>query len=177
MRNGLVGMSICLDVREALGLDCGFFGNCMLYNKVNAHAAGDLRDNDNELTQAVKAVREVVSKMDGEGVMDLIEWLEDNDMNMMNGGAMMNGRDLVCASAERVDPYLAVFEDGVKPIRVSYYVEPVLGEGQVLILSAPPQEGPLSRVAMVTLPVDEAIKLCEHDLISHLSPTILMKSH
>ncbi|KAJ1438251.1 Transferase [Sesbania bispinosa] len=167
LRNGLVDMSICLDVRKVLGLDYGFFGNCMLYNKV--HAEGNL--GENKFPQAIKAIRDVVAKMDTEGIMDLIEWLENNDIN---SPTMMNGHDLVCASLEGVDPYLAVFQDKFKPIRVSYYIEPVLGEGQVLIFQAPPQEGPLSRVVMVTLKEKEAIKLCEDDLISQFSPTILM---
>ncbi|XP_054788226.1 hydroxycinnamoyltransferase [Prosopis cineraria] len=166
---GLVDMSICLDVRKALGLDSGFFGNCTLYNKVRA---GDLGKN-NKLAQAASAIREAVSKMDSEGIMDLIEWLEDNDMNCPT---MMNGHDVICANIEEVNPYLARFEGEFEPIRVSYYAEPVLGEAQVLIMPAPPGEGPLSRVAMLTLRGDEAVKLCEDDLISHLSPTTSMKS-
>ncbi|XP_061356257.1 protein ECERIFERUM 26 [Gastrolobium bilobum] len=168
LRNGLVDMSICLDVRKVLGLDYGFFGNCMLYNEV--HAEGNI--GENKLPQAARAIRDVVDKMDVEGIMDLIEWFEHNDIN---SPAMMNGNDLVFTSLEGVDPYLALFQDWFKPIRVSYYIEPVLGEGQFLILPAPPGEGPLSRVVMVTLREEEAIKLREDDLISQFSPTILMK--
>ncbi|KAK9265506.1 hypothetical protein L1049_021365 [Liquidambar formosana] len=58
----------------------------------------------------------------------------------------MNSRDLICASLEGVDLYLTSFEDGFELIRVSYYVEPVFGEGQVFILRSPRCEGPLSRV-------------------------------
>ncbi|XP_020227912.1 protein ECERIFERUM 2 [Cajanus cajan] len=162
--NGLVDMSICLDMRKVLGLDYGFFGNCMVYNKV--HVEG------NKFPQVVKAISDVVTKMNSEGIMDLIEWLENNDTSSLT---MMNGHDLVCASLEGVDPYLAVFQDWFKPIHVSYYVEPVLGEGQVLILPGKQGEGPLSRVAMVTLREEEAIKLCEDDVISQFSPSILMK--
>ena len=161
-------MSICLDARKVLGLDCGFFGNCMIYNKV--HATKNLEEN--KFQQAARAIGEVVAKMDIEGIMDLIEWFENNDIN---SPTMMNGHDLIFASLEGVDPYLAVFQDCFKPLRVSYYIEPVLGEGQVLIFLAPPEEGPLSRVVMVTLKVEEAIKLCEDDLISQFSPTMLMK--
>ncbi|TKY58173.1 Rosmarinate synthase [Spatholobus suberectus] len=164
LRSGLVDMSLCLDMRKVLGLDYGFFGNCMVYNKV--HVEG------NKFPEAVVAISNVVAKMDGDGIMDLIEWLENNEIN---SPTMMNGHDLVCASLEGVDPYLAMFQDWFKPIHVSYYVEPVLGEGQVLILPGPPGEGPLSRVAMVTLREEEAIKLCEDDVISQFSPTILMK--
>ncbi|XP_027333099.1 protein ECERIFERUM 26 [Abrus precatorius] len=168
LRNGLLDMSICLDVRKVLGLDNGFFGNCMVYNKV--HSEGNLEYN--HFPQAVRTIKDVVAKMDSEGIMDLIEWLENNDIN---SPTMINGHDLVCVNLENVDPYLAVFQDRLKPIHVSYYIEPVLGQGQVLILSSPKGEGPLSRVAMVTLKEEEAIKLCEDYLISQFSPIILMK--
>ncbi|KAK7320705.1 hypothetical protein VNO77_30424 [Canavalia gladiata] len=168
LKNGLVEMSICLDMRKVLGLDYGFFGNCMVYNKVDNLG-------EKKFPQVVRAINNVVAKMDTEGIMDLIEWFENNDIN---SPTTMNGHDLVCASLEGVDPYLAVFQkDWLKPIRVSCYIEPVLGEGQVLILPAPPKEGPLSRVAMVTLREEEAIKLCQDDFVSQFSPTILMKCH
>ncbi|KAE9615639.1 hypothetical protein Lal_00017118 [Lupinus albus] len=168
LRNGLVDMSICVDVRKVLGLDHGFFGSCMIYNKV--HAKGIV--GENKIPEAAKTIGDVVAKMDHEGIMDLIEWFENNDINF---SALMNGNDMICASLEGVNPYLAEFEEGFKPIHVSHYIEPVLGEGQVLILPAPPREGPLSRVVMVTLEKEEAIKLCEDNLISQFSPTILMK--
>ncbi|BAT82300.1 hypothetical protein LR48_Vigan187s002200 [Vigna angularis] len=168
LRNGLVDMSICLDMRKVLGLDTGFFGNCMVYNKVH-EVEGE--NQKLKFAEAVRAISDVVDRMDYKGVMDLIEWLENADVN---SPTMMNGHVLVCGSLEGVDPYF-VFEDGFKPIHVSCYVEPVLGEGQILILPGPPGEGPLSRVAMVTLREEEATKLCEDELISQFSPTTLMK--
>ncbi|RYR55114.1 hypothetical protein HN51_017121 [Arachis hypogaea] len=168
LQNGLIDMSICLDARKVLGLDYGFFGNTMIYNKV--HSNGNLEGNI--FVQATRYIGEVVAKMDNEGIMDLIEWLEKNEMNSPK---MINGPDLICVSLENVDPYLSVFQDWLKPLRVSCYIEPVLGEGQVLILPGTPEEGPLSRVVMVTLKEDEAIKLFEDDLISQFSPTIFMK--
>ncbi|OIW17566.1 hypothetical protein TanjilG_08844 [Lupinus angustifolius] len=168
LRNGLVDMSICVDVRKVLGLDHGFFGSCMMYNKV--HAEGIVGENN--ISEAAKAIGDAVAKVDNEGIMDLIEWFENNDIKF---SALMNGYDVICASLEGVNPYLAEFQEGFKPIHVSHYIEPVLGEGQVLILPAPSGEGPLSRVVMVTLGEEEAIKLCEDNLISQFSPTILMK--
>lgn len=168
LRNGLVNMSICLDMRKVLGLDRGFFGNCMVYNKVNIESLGA----NNNLVETATAIGEVVAKMDNDGIMDLIEWLQHNDNNQ--SPPLMNGCDLVCANLEVVDPYSVMFEDGVAPIRVSYYVEPPPGLGQVLILPPPPGEGMLSRVVMVSLPEDEVARLCADDLIVHFSPTILM---
>jgi hypothetical protein len=165
LRNGLLSMSICMDTRKALGLDRGFFGNCMVYNKVNSE---DLKEH--ELSQAANAVGEVVAKMDSEGVMDLIEWLDHDDSQ---SPPLMNN-DLICASLEAVDPYSIKFVEEFEPIRVSYYVEPVFGIGQVFIFPAPAGEGPFGRVVMVTLLEEEAVKLCEDELILQFSPTILM---
>ncbi|MED6171520.1 hypothetical protein PIB30_041330 [Stylosanthes scabra] len=170
IQNELIDMSICLDARKELGLDYGFFGNTMIYSKVhyNANLEG------NVFVQATRSIGEAVAKMDNEGILNLIEWLEKNDKNSPR---MINGPDLICASLENVDPYLSVFhQNWFKPLRVSCYIEPIMGEGQVLILPGAPEEGPLSRVAMVTLKEKETIKLCEDDLISQFSPTILMKS-
>ncbi|CAK7353528.1 unnamed protein product [Dovyalis caffra] len=164
--DGLIDMSICLDMRKVLHLDNGFFGNCMVYNKISSRYVKEYK-----LSDAAEAIGEVVAKMDSDAIVDLIDWLQQNDYQ---SPPLMNGCDLICVSLEGVDPYLAVFEEGLVPIRASYYVEPVVGAGHVWILPSPKGEGPLSRVVMVTLPWDEAIKLCEDDLILHLSPTILM---
>ncbi|GLT60914.1 hypothetical protein SLA2020_336540 [Shorea laevis] len=169
LTNGLVNMSICMDTRKALGLDRGFFGTCMVYNKV--HSEG-LKEND--LSQAAGAIGEVVAKMDSEGVMDLIEWLEVEHNEISQSPPLMNNCDLICSSLEAVDPYSMKFVEEFEPIRVSYYVEPVFGIGQVFIFPSPAGEGPFGRVVMVTLPEDEAVKLCEDELILQFSPTIVM---
>ncbi|KAJ0089601.1 hypothetical protein Patl1_12800 [Pistacia atlantica] len=165
---GLISMSICLDMRKVLGLDKGFFGNCMVYNKVHAESF-----DKNELSGAAEAIGEVVRQMDNEGIMDLIEWLGQNDNQI--SPPSMNGCDLICANLEGLDSYSTVFEEGFAPSRISCYVEPVLGEGQILVLPSPTRkEGPLSRIIMVTLTEDEVVKLCEDDLLLSFSPTILM---
>ncbi|PRQ26830.1 putative chloramphenicol acetyltransferase-like domain-containing protein [Rosa chinensis] len=145
----------------------GFFGNCMVYNKV--HQDGIPQNN---LSEAVSSIGELVAKMDNEGIMDLIEWLECTDDQCPS---LMNDSDLICASLEAVDPFSTVFEDGINaPIRVSYYVEPVLGLGQVRIFPAKSEDGELSWVVIITPSHDVMVKLCEDDLILHLSPNIFM---
>ncbi|XP_041020612.1 protein ECERIFERUM 26 [Juglans microcarpa x Juglans regia] len=166
LRNGLLNMSICLDARKVLGLHKAFFGNCMIYNKVHLDGL-----EEHKLSQAARAIGEVVAKMDSEGIMDLIEWLEQNESLTP---PLMNSCDLICSNLEVVDIHSSEFIEKLRPIQVSYYVEPVFGIGQVLIFPALPGEGPLGRVAMVTLPEDEVIKLCEDELLMQFSPTILM---
>ncbi|KAF5748215.1 protein ECERIFERUM 26 [Tripterygium wilfordii] len=165
--HGLIDMSIGLDMRKVLGLDKGFFGNCMVYNKVHANP---VPFKDNKLSGAAKAIGEVVAKMDNEGIMDLIEWLELNN----NRSYPMNGCDLNCVSLEGLDPYSACFEQVFEPVRVSYYIEPVYGVGQVLILPSAPGEGPLSRVVLITLLEDDLNKVYGDKDIQQFSPSILM---
>ncbi|KAJ8773606.1 hypothetical protein K2173_005852 [Erythroxylum novogranatense] len=166
LRNELIDMSICVDLRKILGLDKEFFGNCMVCNKVQTMSL-----KENKLSDAAKAIGEAVANMDIDGIMDLIEWLEGNDCH---SSPLMNSFNLICTSLETVNPYLAMFEEGYNPTRVSYSCEPVVGLGQVMILPSPPGEGPLSRVVMVTLPEDEIVKVCEDDMILRFSPTFLM---
>lgn len=166
MKNGLINMSICLDMRKVLGLNKGFFGNCMVYNKVNGNYI-----EEHKLSTAANAIREVIDKMDAEGTMDLIEWMEGkaNEFPILK-----NGHDLICANLEHVDSYSAIFEDSFNPVRASYYIEPTVGEGMILVLPSTPGEGSFSRVVTITLQEDEAINLLEDKLIQQFSPTILM---
>lgn len=164
--NGLIPMSLCMDMRKTLHLEKGIFGNCMAYSKVNGAGL-----DEKGLEKPAMAVREKVKKMGNkEGAMDLVEWLElgiaDYDHHQMNGC------DLICADFEDVEPYSAVFEEGLDQVHVSCYTEPVTGLGQVLILPSP--QGKFSRVAMVTLAEDEAAKLCEDELLLHFNPTVSM---
>ncbi|GAB2233503.1 hypothetical protein Droror1_Dr00002726 [Drosera rotundifolia] len=166
MTDGLMDVSICVDTRKVLGLDKGFFGNCMVYSKLH----GENIDVTN-ISQAAKATGDAMSTMDNNSVIDLIEWLEEND-DQMSPPASMDGHDLVFVNLESVDAYSVVFGQCEEPLRVSCYVTPVNAKGKVVVLPSPGAEGPLSRVAMVTLPEDEAARLCEDPLISKFSRTL-----
>ncbi|KAK6119475.1 hypothetical protein DH2020_046779 [Rehmannia glutinosa] len=166
MKTALVDMSICLDMRKVLDLDKGFFGNCMVYNRVLGDGL-----NENKVSKAAAFIEKAVSEMDGDEVMDLIEWLE---REKCKNTPWMNGSHLICVNLENVDSYSAVFEGNVSPIRVSYYIEPAVGSGQIVILPSPGGDGPYSRVVAVTLPEDEAEKLLEDALIQKFAPTILV---
>ncbi|KAK4388919.1 protein ECERIFERUM 2 [Sesamum angolense] len=167
MKSGLVDMSLCLDVRKVLGLEKGFFGNCMVYNRVQGDGI-----QENDLSKAAGFIREAVFKIDRDEVMDLIEWLEQE--NWKTYPSCMNGSCLICANLENMNSYSAVFEENSSPLRVSYYIEPSVGAGQILILPSPGGDGPCSRVVSVTLPEVEAEKLLEDGLIKQFGPTIWM---
>ncbi|KAK9149761.1 hypothetical protein Scep_008518 [Stephania cephalantha] len=169
MNSRLVNLSICLDARKALELKKGFFGNCMVYNRV----CSGLELCEAGLVDAAKAIESAVKKMEDKEI--ILDWIEGLESKKVGGdGSFTNGSDLVCANWESLDPYSTIFESGQQPIRVSCYVQPVLREGQVLILPSTESDGPLSRVAMVTLVEEEAIRLCKEALIQNFSPNILM---
>ncbi|KAK4420058.1 protein ECERIFERUM 2 [Sesamum alatum] len=167
MKSALVDMSLCLDVRKVLGLGKGFFGNCMVYKRVQGDGL-----QENELSKAAGFIKEAVSKTDKDEVMGLIEWLEQENWN--KNPSCMNGSCLICADLENVDSYSAVFEENSSLLRVSYYIEPAVGAGQILILPSPGGDGPCSRVVSVTLPEAEAEKLLEDGVIKQFGATIWM---
>lgn len=96
LRNRLVDMSICLDMRKVLGLYCTFFAKYMVYYKVH------LQEN---YKFSKKAINDIAAKIYTKGIMDLIEWLENNDVN---SPTMMNDHDLVYDSLKSVVRYLCV---------------------------------------------------------------------
>ncbi|CAM8967431.1 unnamed protein product [Rhodiola kirilowii] len=170
LKDELMDMSICVDVRKVLGLDKGYFGNCYVYNKV-VHSEKGVG-----FELATKAISQAVSNMDNEGVMDLVEWLEHNDNKYHPS---LDGSNLICVNLEGLeDSKRAVFDDGCGPVRVSYYLEPFFGEGHVLVMPSTGWDyGPMSRIVMVTLPKDMVVRLCEDDQLMRFRPTIMMKAH
>ncbi|KAL8166479.1 hypothetical protein V2J09_007978 [Rumex salicifolius] len=170
---GLIGMSICTDVRKALRLDKGFFGNCMVYTKVD----GEGLDSGN-VGQAARAVGQAIDRVDSEGVKDLIEWLEtheirDNLHRNPNLPRIDGGDHIICMDLEKTNLYSFQFDSDFETLKASYYVEPLFGPGRVLVLPSPPSKGQLSRMVNVTLPGDEIQKLCNDDVILSLFPSIL----
>ncbi|KAL1552481.1 protein ECERIFERUM 26-like [Salvia divinorum] len=155
-------LSICFDARSVLGLESGFFGSCMVFKKV----AGLSED----VAGAAAAVREAAAGMDGDGVMEVIEWLERE-----RGGdpVRMDGGNVLCMNLESVGVYGAVFEGNAAPLRAACYVEPVGVAGQLVIM---PAAHPGGRVVAVTLPEDEARKLLEDAWVEleGIGPCIVM---
>lgn len=67
IKGSLIDMSVSLDTRQKVRLDERFFGNCIVYNKVKGDGL-----NENEVSKAAATIKEVVSQMDKDRVMDLI---------------------------------------------------------------------------------------------------------
>ncbi|CAO2820695.1 unnamed protein product [Amaranthus hypochondriacus] len=166
--NGLIDISLGLDVRSKLGLDRGYFGNCMIYTKCNGDYVqlGDI-------PHANKVIGDEIAKVNKEETIDLIEWL--NNYKSLSPISSLDMGNLVISNLENVDPYSAVFMEGYEPIRIGYYnVSSGVVKGKVMVLPSHPSEGKLSRIVMVTLPHHEALKLCEDKLLARFSPSIIM---
>ncbi|KAK4786269.1 hypothetical protein SAY86_002958 [Trapa natans] len=165
--DGLVGLTIGLDMRRVLGLDDGFFGNCMVY----AHIQPELGENG--LTAAAAAIRDRITKFEKERVKDLIEWLEHDDGTEPTQRMLIDS-ELMCVNLDTLDLGWTIFEDGSSPIRISHYMEPVCNGGQFLILPSPSGDGPFGRVVTITLPEEEVDRLLRDDLINDFGPTVLI---
>ncbi|KAF7149814.1 hypothetical protein RHSIM_Rhsim02G0190700 [Rhododendron simsii] len=112
------------DMRETLGLDMGFFGNCMVYHKVPAwECLGD----QNGSSEAAFAIGEAMKKMENKRILDLIKWLEGDNFESYSISTI-SSRDLICAKLDNVESNSTIFEKCCDPIQVSCYIEPVLGK-------------------------------------------------
>ncbi|KAK4393233.1 hypothetical protein Sango_1794100 [Sesamum angolense] len=99
MKSALVDMSLCVDVNKVLCLEKGFFGNCMVYNRVLGDGI-----QENELSKAGGVIKEAFTKTNA-------------------------------------DSCSAIFEENSSPHRVSYYIQPAVGAGRIIILPSPGGDG------------------------------------
>ncbi|RAL52951.1 hypothetical protein DM860_007719 [Cuscuta australis] len=176
---GLMDLVVGFDARKVLGLDKGFFGNCMVYNKVPWNKGSMDFEDEDLLSESAMAITNVMKGTDRESVIGLIEWLEQNNGQSAGSNVLFDGRDslLVCANLEELDSYSACFGGHFEPpVHVSYYIEPDVGpvNHRLVIILPSPGTGPLSRTVMVTLPEDEVGVLMEDQLIQQLSPSVKM---
>ena len=129
-----------------------------------------------DISRATRAIQEAIGKVDKQGIEDLIEWLNQyehhSSLPLWLGG---HGDNLLFINLETVDSYSTIFVESYEPIRVSCYIEPFVSKGKVLVLPSHSCEGSLSRLVMITLPSNEAMKLCEDGFLARFSPTILMR--
>ncbi|ERM97081.1 hypothetical protein AMTR_s00122p00127100 [Amborella trichopoda] len=164
----LVDLSLCLNMRSTLGLGDEFFGNAMVFTIMDPHNMNIKKEmKEGELGYLTRILQEAVNKIGEEEAMHLLRWVESKREG--EGGKKqyepfpVYGPGLVCANLEELPLYEVVFGNGLEPVRVSLYVEPVAGEGEILILPSP--EGGLARNVSVTLPKDQALKLSKEPLI------------
>lgn len=91
----------------------------------------------------------------------------------------MYGKDLTIVNMEHMivegEPlmYQAVFEEGVKPMHVSYRIGNDGGEGVIMVIPSP--EKGFGRTVSVTLPEEEMSKLLSDQEILRLEPEVILK--
>ncbi|KAI4376924.1 hypothetical protein MLD38_014628 [Melastoma candidum] len=71
-KQDLVGMTLGHDVRKILGLDKGFFGNCVVYNNAQLEITdgGEIG-----VGKAARAIKDAMSQFDRLNVLELIDWV------------------------------------------------------------------------------------------------------
>ncbi|KAF3781310.1 ECERIFERUM 1 protein [Nymphaea thermarum] len=167
----LVDLLLCIDMKKTMGFRSDFFGNSMVFNKVYG---SDEMLRDNELRSTSRAIHGAVRKMGEVEMLDLLQYMESNrdEYGRFPKTVLQYGPDLVCINLENLEPYSAIFQKGTEPLHVSFHLLPMVGsEGQIMILPSP--QGGLSRMVMVSLPLDQIKRLREDAAILGFNPTIL----
>eukprot|EP00249_Psilotum_nudum_P025248 c29540_g1_i1 orf=331-1746(+) len=153
-------LSIGLEFRKIQNppLPHGYVGNAQIFTGISS-SVNDLINKD--LSYASRLVNEAVTSIDTAEIESVICWLEQQERQgngLCSKPTLFYGPDLTCCAFENFFCYDVAFDLG-KPIHISYFVQPLAGEGLILILPGP--DGNLSRTVVVTLPKDQIRQLCE----------------
>lgn len=168
-------LSVCSEFRKIIiaPLPHGFFGNALHFSEVSSNA-GDLAGND--LSYPAKLIHDDISRLDKDELRSVVEWLHNqkNKEGQLPPPFYLYGPNLTAVNGEDFFTYDAVFGKELKPLHVSYYVEPVHGEGLIMVL--PSAQGGSSRTVMATLPGTQGTQLCMDPAILRFNPTIWMNT-
>ncbi|CAH8299653.1 unnamed protein product [Eruca vesicaria subsp. sativa] len=159
---------VCVDFRRLLPnpLPYGFFGNALNFsslemaNVVNMGVGHVARlVNEHVASLNVEKIRSGLKRAGSQGKM------YGNDLTIVNMEHMIvDGEPLM---------YEAVFEEGVRPMHVSYRIGNDGGEGVITVI--PSSEKGFGRTVSVTLPEEEMKKLLSDQEILRLEPEIILK--
>ncbi|ESQ32301.1 hypothetical protein EUTSA_v10004237mg [Eutrema salsugineum] len=160
---------ICVDFRRLLPnpLPYGFFGNALNFSSLEMTGVV-VRG----IGHVARSINEHVKSLDVEKIR--------SDLKRAGSQGQMYGRDLTIVNMEHMivegEPlmYEAVFEDGVKPVHVSYRIGNHGGEGMITVMPSP--EKGFGRTVAVTLPEEEMSKLLADQEILRLEPKIMFRS-
>lgn len=158
---------ICVDFRRLLPnpLPYGFFGNALSFSSLEISDAVDTG-----IGHVARLINEHVTSLDGEKIR--------SDINRAGSQGRMYGTDLTIVNMEHLivegEPlmYEAVFEDGIRPVHVSYRIGNVGGKGVITVMPSP--EKGFGRTVAVSLPEEEMSKLLSDQEILRLGPKIIL---
>ncbi|KAF8097949.1 hypothetical protein N665_0278s0011 [Sinapis alba] len=160
---------VCVDFRRLLpnpALPYGFFGNALNFSSLEMANVVD------------KGVGHVACLMNEHVTSLNVEKLRSG-LKRAGSQGKMYGKDLTIVNMEHMivdgEPlmYEAVFEEGVKPMHVSYRIGNDGGEGMIMVMPSP--EKGFGRTVEVTLPEEEMSKLLSDQEILRLEPEIILR--
>lgn len=159
---------VCVDFRRLLPnpLPYGFFGNALNFSSLEMANVVDM-----EVGHVARLINEHVAGLNVEKIR--------SGLKRAGSQRKMYGTDLTIVNMEHMivngEPlmYETVFEEGVKPMHVSYRIGNKGGEGVITVI--PSTEKGFGRTVAVTLPEEEMSKLLSDQEILRLEPEIILK--
>ncbi|CAH2044577.1 unnamed protein product [Thlaspi arvense] len=158
---------MCVDFRRLLPnpLPYGFFGNALNFSSLEM---SDVMDKG--IRHVTRVINEHVASLDADKIR--------SDLKRAGSQEKMYGADLTIVNMEHMivdgEPlmYETVFEDGVKPVHVSYRIGNDGGEGVITVMPSP--EKGFGRTVTVSLPEEEMSKLLSDQEILRFEPRIIL---
>ncbi|KAJ0232318.1 hypothetical protein HA466_0291830 [Hirschfeldia incana] len=159
---------VCVDFRRLLPnpLSYGFYGNALNFSSLEMANVVD-----RGIGHVARFVNEHVASLNVEKIKSGLE--------RAGSQGKMYGKDLTIVNMEHMivdgEPlmYEAVFDEGVKPMHVTYRIGNAGGEGVIMVIPSP--EKGFGRTVTVTLPEEEMSKLLSDKEILRLEPEIILK--
>uniref|UniRef100_A0A1J3DTY4 Protein ECERIFERUM 26-like n=1 Tax=Noccaea caerulescens TaxID=107243 RepID=A0A1J3DTY4_NOCCA len=160
-------VSICMDFRRLLPdpLPYGFFGNALNFSSL------EISDVVNKgIGHVARSINDHVTSLDVEKIR--------SDLNRIRSHGQIYGKDLTIVNMEHMivegEPlmYEAVFQDGTRPVHVSYRIRNEGGEGVITVMPSP--EKGFGRTVAVSLAEEEMSRLLSDQEILRFDPKIIL---
>ncbi|MCO5567832.1 hypothetical protein L7F22_021528 [Adiantum nelumboides] len=167
-KSDVVKASLCLEFRKIHlpPLPFGYVGNAQHFAQLSCPMK---MQEGNDLSHVASIINESGGMVDSEevkSVIDLVQEMEDQGKDLLRDPPFFYSDGLTIVIFDHFFCNEIDFGFG-KPVRVGYFVQPVKGEGHIII--APGSEGKSSRNVAVVLPKDVMEKLLkDSDLVRFL---------
>ncbi|KAH7405236.1 hypothetical protein KP509_15G062100 [Ceratopteris richardii] len=163
--------SLCMESRKIHfpPLPYGYVGNAIHFSRMSFPMEAI---EGNDLSQVARVVNESVGMVDSEevkSVADLMRDMENEGRVVIRDPPLFYSDGLTIAIFDHFFCYDVLFHFG-KPVRVSYAVLPVKGDGHIIIV--PAAEGQSSRNVMVTLRKDVMHRFLEDSELARFLPSM-----
>ncbi|KAJ3673301.1 hypothetical protein LUZ60_006675 [Juncus effusus] len=162
---GLAKLTVAVDFRGRMqaSLPLGFYGNALHFSKAQADLSSGWGHVASELSRHVAGIKE-------DDFWSTFQWLQDN---RKENSFQMFGPELTCLALDRVPVYSTEFDADVSPVHVTCCVKGAEGEGLIVVMPGPKEEGEEARTVMVTLPADFTAKIRQDEVILKYGPKVM----